>query len=64
MTAAPDLRSYRISLPGSGAVWVTADSRRAACDLAERVWTEHRSILPRGTGLAEILDEYDDSDRA
>jgi hypothetical protein len=59
-----DLRSYRVSLPGSGAVWVTADSRRAACDLAERVWTEHRSVLPCGTGPVEILDEYDDGDRA
>jgi hypothetical protein len=61
--SAPDLRSYRVSLPGSGAIWVTADSRRAACDLAARVWTEHRSILPCGTGPVEILDEYDD-DRA
>ena len=34
---APQLRNYRVSLVGYGvyAVWVTAESRRAACDLAE-----------------------------
>jgi hypothetical protein len=60
----PDLRSYRVSLPGSGAVWVTADSRRAACDMAERIWTDHHSILPGGTGPVEILDEYEDGGAA
>ena len=57
---APDLRSYRVSLPGSGAVWVTADSRRSACDLAERVWGENSALRCDGTGPVEILDEYED----
>ncbi len=55
--SAPDLRSHRVSLPGSGAVCVTANSRRAACDTAGRSWIEHQSVLPYGTGLIEILDE-------
>jgi len=64
--SAPTFRSYRVSLAGCGAyaVWVTAESRRAACGLAERLWSENRSslTLQRG-GLAyvEILDEYDEA---
>jgi hypothetical protein len=62
--SAPDLRSYRVSLPGSGAVWVTADSRRAACDLAESILGENSAPPRDGTGPAEILDEYEDGDAA
>jgi hypothetical protein len=59
-----DLRSYRVSLMGCGvyAVWVTAESRHAACDVAERMWRETRSVLPLRDGViefAEILDEYE-----
>jgi hypothetical protein len=62
---APELRSYRVSLVGYGvyAVWVTAESRRAACDLAERMWNENRSAVARQDGVIEyieILDEYED----
>lgn len=55
----PDLRSYRVALADSGAyaVWVTAESREAACELA-------RSTLPSSPGPVEILDEYDDTDMA
>jgi len=40
-----NLPNYRVSLVGSGAyaVWVIAESRRAACDLKH----------------VEVLDEYD-----
>jgi hypothetical protein len=66
---APALRNYRVSLVGSGAyaVWVTAESRRAACDLAEHMWSENRSTLTLqhgGTASVEILDEYEEADAA
>jgi hypothetical protein len=62
---APQLRNYRVSLVGYGvyAVWVTAESRRAACDLAERMWRETRSVVPLQDGVieyVEILDEYEE----
>jgi hypothetical protein len=44
---------------GVYAVWVTAESRRAACDLAERMWNENRSAVARQDGVLvhiEILD--------
>jgi hypothetical protein len=60
-----NLRSYRVSLVGYGvyAVWVTAQSRREACDLAERMWRENRSALSwqdGGIEHIEVLDEYDE----
>jgi len=64
-----NLRNYRVSLVGSGAyaIWVTAESRRAACDLAERMWRENRS-MPFGQHgdieHVEVLDEYDHDDAA
>jgi hypothetical protein len=63
--SAPQLRNYRVSLVGYGvyAVWVTAESRRAACDLAERMWRETRSVVPLRDGVieyVEILDEYEE----
>jgi len=63
--SASDLRSYRVSLAGDGvyAVWVTAESRRAACDLAERMWNESRSAVAWQDGVLEhieILDEYEE----
>jgi hypothetical protein len=60
--SAPDLRSYRVSLPGSGAVWITADSRRSACDLAESMLGEGHSLPSSTARTAEILDEYEDGD--
>jgi hypothetical protein len=62
---APQLRNYRVSLVGYGAyaVWVTAESRRAACDLAERMWNESRSAVAWQDGVLEhieILDEYEE----
>jgi hypothetical protein len=67
--SAPELRSYRVSLVGYGvfAVWVTAESRRAACDLAERMWHENRSALAGpdpGFEYVEILDEYEEGGAA
>jgi hypothetical protein len=64
---APALRNYRVSLVGHGAfaVWVTAESRRAACDLAERMWSENRCSLASPQGemeYIEILDEYEEGD--
>ena len=63
--SAPELRKYRVSLKGHGtfAVWVAAESRRAACELAERMWSENRSgVAGHGTGFeyVEILDEYEE----
>ena len=63
--SSPSLRNYRVSLVGYGvyAVWVTAESRRAACELAQRMWRENRSALSwRDGGIEhiEILDEYDE----
>jgi hypothetical protein len=45
----PELRNYRVSLVGYGvyAVWVTAESGRAACEAAERLWSE---TAPASTG--------------
>jgi hypothetical protein len=65
--SALQLRNYRVSLAGYGvyAVWVTAESRRAACDLAEQLWRETRTVLPLEDGVieyAEILDEYGEGD--
>jgi hypothetical protein len=62
---APELRNYRVSLVGYGvyAVWVAAESRRAACDLAERMWNENRSAVAKQDGVLEyieILDEYEE----
>jgi len=64
--SAPALRNYRVSLAGFGAyaVWVTAESRRAACELAEEMWSENRStstLLHGGIAYVEILDEYDEA---
>jgi len=58
------LRNYRVSLVGYGvyAVWVTAESRRAACDLAERMWHENRDAMcwqDCGIEHIEVLDEYE-----
>jgi hypothetical protein len=63
INAAP-LRNYRVSLVGYGvyAVWVTAESRPAARDLAEHMWSESRAVLPLQDGVieyVEILDEYE-----
>ena len=63
--SSPTLRNYRVSLVGYGvyAVWVIADSRRAACELAERMWYENRSALSwqdGGIEHIEVLDEYDE----
>ena len=65
--SAAELRSYRVSLVDYGvyAVWVTAESRRAACDAAERLWNENRSALDwrdGGIECVEVLDEYEDGD--
>jgi len=64
-----NLRNYRVSLVGSGAyaIWIIAESRRAACDLAERIWSENRSMpfwQDGGTKHVELLDEYDHDDAA
>jgi hypothetical protein len=66
---APNLRTYRVALVGSGAyaIWVTAESRRTACELAERMWRESRFALSchgGGIGHIEILDEYEEADAA
>ena len=58
------LRRYRVLLVGYGvyAVWVTAESRTAACSTAERLWSENHSTLDwRDGGIEhiEILDEYE-----
>jgi hypothetical protein len=63
--SARNLRRYRIALAGSGAyaVWVTAESRKAACELAEGMLNEARSALlwPHGNlGHIEVLDEYEE----
>jgi hypothetical protein len=63
--SAPNLHAYRVSLVGYGvyAVWVTAGSRRDACELAERMWYENRSALSwqdGGIEHIEVLDEYDE----
>jgi hypothetical protein len=60
-------RNYRVSLVGYGvyAVWVTAKSRPAACDAAERLWSENRSALDwcdGGIESIEVLDEYENGD--
>jgi hypothetical protein len=62
---APNLRNHRVSLVGYGvcAVWVTAESRRAACEAAERMWHENRSALSwqdGGIEHIEVLDEYEE----
>jgi hypothetical protein len=67
--SAPELRSYRVSLVGYGvyAIWVTAESRGAACDVAERLWSENRSALTwcdGGIEHIEILDEYEEGGAA
>jgi hypothetical protein len=63
--SAANLRSYRVSLGGYGvyAVWVTAESRRAACELAESMLNENRSPLSWQDGSIEhieVLDEYEE----
>jgi hypothetical protein len=63
--SAPGLRNYRVSLVGYGvyAVWVTAESRRTACELAERMWRENHSALcwqDGGIEHIEVLDEYEE----
>lgn len=62
---APNLRTYRVSLLGYGvyAVWVTAESRRAACELAESMWRDNRTALcwqDSGVEHIEVLDEYEE----
>jgi len=59
-----NLRNDRVSLVGSSAyaIWVTAESRRAACDLAERMWRENRDAMSWQDGGIEhiqVLDEYE-----
>ncbi len=59
------LRNYRASLAGHGvyAVWITAESRSAACELAERIWRESRDAVSRQDGgieHIEVLDEYEE----
>jgi hypothetical protein len=61
---APNLRNYRVSLVGYGAcaIWVIAESRRSACELAERMLSETRSTSSWQDGgivHVEVLDEYD-----
>jgi hypothetical protein len=63
--SAPELRNYRVSLAGDGelAVRVTAESRRAACDLVERMWSENNLPLTVPNGCIwpiEILDAYEE----
>ena len=67
--SAANLRSYRVSLVGYGvyAAWVTAESRQAACQLAERMWWENRSALSwqdGGIEHIEVLDEYEEDSAA
>jgi hypothetical protein len=67
--SAPELRRYRVSLAGYGvyAVWVTAESRMAACSLAEHLWRQSRSaVLAGDTGpeYVKILDEYEEGGAA
>jgi hypothetical protein len=45
------------------AVRVIAESRRTACDLAQRMWSENRSALSGQDGSIEhieVLDEYEE----
>jgi hypothetical protein len=51
-------------LPDSAAAWVTTDSRRSACDLAESVLGDGHSLSRSTARAAEILDEYEDDDPA
>ncbi len=65
--SAPELRNYRVALVGYGvyAIWVTAESRQAACDVAERLWNENRSAFDwcdGGIEHIEVLDEYEEGD--
>jgi len=66
--SAPELRSYRVSLVGGRyAVWVTAESRNAACEVAERMWRDRRSAFPPSLGAMEwieVLDEYEEGGAA
>jgi hypothetical protein len=64
--SAPNLCNYRVSPVGCGAyaVWVTAESRRAACDLAERMLNENRSALLSRDCSIEVLDEYEEDTAA
>jgi hypothetical protein len=63
--SAPELRNYRVALVSYGvyAIWVTAESRQAACDAAERLWSENRSDFKwcdGGIEYIEVLDEYEE----
>jgi hypothetical protein len=63
--SAPELRSYRVALGGNGtfAIRVTAESRRAACDLVERTYSESNPPLAVPNGCIwpiEILDAYEE----
>jgi hypothetical protein len=52
---------------GAFAVWVTAESRTAACSLAEQLWRQSRSaVVGRAGGFEyiEILDEYEEGGAA
>lgn len=65
----PALRSYRVSLVAYGvyAVWVTAESREAACAVAERLWRKDHSAFTwcdGGIEHIEVLDEYEDGGAA
>jgi len=64
--SAPNLRNYRVSLVGSGvyAVWVTAESRLAACELAANMLSQGRSALPSPDRSIEVLDEYEEDTAA
>ncbi len=63
------LRNDRVALAGAGAraVWVTAESRCAACELAARLLIRSRSVMSwpdLGIAHMQILDEYEEADAA
>jgi hypothetical protein len=64
--SAPALRNFRVFVVGYGAyaVWVTAESRRAACELAASMLSQSRSALPSPDRSIEVLDEYEEGTAA
>jgi hypothetical protein len=59
------LRTYRVALDDAGAcaIWVTAESRQAACELAESMLAQSRSALPwpdSSIKRIKVLDEYEE----
>ena len=63
--SAPEFRNYRVALGGNAtfAIHVTAESRRAACELVERMWMENNPSLTLPNGHiwpVEILDAYEE----